>query len=108
MIPLLYWLAISVGLTYLARDAKILDLPRLWLVTKSRFLLRLLSCGPCTTFWTGSAVAALLLATDTLTCSWWTLPLWGIAGIGVFDVLGRLSVVKPLDRIARRLPRDGE
>src|SRR5690606_13566794 len=59
------WVLLTLGLTYAARDATLLALPRLYFVAKVDFLADLLGCGYCTSFWTGGAAYLLLSGIGT-------------------------------------------
>lgn len=100
----IFWALLTLGLTYLARDAQILDRPRKWIIgrllrrtPKIRELVAgLLSCGECTSFWTSMVAAATVLAVvaaAVLVPGWiWLLvPLLGPCGVGLFYWTSRRS-----------------
>lgn len=101
------WALITLGLTYMAREAKILSVPRAWLIFKRPFLATLLGCGECTSFWTGTAAAAILLPVldDVAWQAWCYLPAAGLAGTGLFNLLSRLSPVAAVGKIVKVLER---
>ncbi len=55
-----HWLAIF-GVTFLICDAKILNRPREWLISKSTFISELLECYFCSGFWVSLLIHAVEL-----------------------------------------------
>jgi len=90
------WVLLTLGLTYAARDATLLALPRLYLVAKVDFLADLLGCGYCTSFWTGGAAYLLLSGIGTVALDlhpgWLGVaPVASFAGTGLWYLLEALS-----------------
>lgn len=64
---LLFYIMVSFGLTFLIKDSTILHAPRTWIVGKSSFMDKLLSCSFCTGCWVGIALGAWVLFRQGLT-----------------------------------------
>jgi hypothetical protein len=73
MTTLVYLLA-CYGLTFTLCSATILDRPRFWIVDKSEFAAKLLSCYSCTWFWVSLVLypAIFLLDQDLADLTWKT------------------------------------
>jgi hypothetical protein len=53
MMPILFFLLTSWGLTHILVKGKIFDSPRNWLIIKSQFMEGVLTCHQCCGFWAG-------------------------------------------------------
>ncbi len=65
---ILYYLLASFGLMCILKYGSILDKPRCWITTKSKFFQELFCCSLCLGFWTGIFIAfciALLYGFET-------------------------------------------
>lgn len=91
MTLLLVWSLLTMGFTYLSRFAsqRVVAVLRLVIVANLPVVGRLLACGWCTSFWTGTLSCGILVLAGLLPA--WALALAGVAGTGLFDILERVS-----------------
>ena len=102
------WTLLTLGLTYLAREATIFNFVRLPLIFKLPWLTKLLGCGQCTSLWTGMASYAILLPivgafVPVPSWLWACMPVAGVCGTGLFDRAARASLASPIDRLVKVL-----
>lgn len=71
------------GLTWAIKESELLSTPRNWVMRKSVFIFKLLSCYFCTGFWCGLVVYLLY----NLSFHWNLFILWGLAGAAVSFIM---------------------
>lgn len=109
-IALWVWGKLLLGLTYYVRRARIFTFVRSPLVLRYQWFARLVSCGQCTSTWTGPLAFAMLwpIVNATVGLPLWSLallPLTGPMGAGFFDSEERRAFGEPIDRLAKTLTR---
>ena len=99
------WALLVLGFTYLAGKASIFRVPRDYMVLKFKpWMASLLGCPWCTSFWTGMIAAAILLPVSPF--PWWTwfyLPACGVAGIGLQEIVYRISPMYTAEYVLREM-----
>ena len=87
------WMLLTMGLTYVASRASILNVPRSLLVLRFPLAADLLSCDQCTSFWAGQMAAAVILA--HLRPDWYIWiygpPVAGFCAVGLTWMLEKLA-----------------
>jgi len=105
---LIAWVLITLGLVYLMTRSRILSLPRELLAARSDTSLSLLSCRWCSGYWAGCAAYVYLVFAVDLDGRWFVHTGWaGVAGIGLYELLYRVSPEAAVDA-ARDLIRPPE
>ena len=107
-VALLAWDRLTIGLTYLAREAKILAPIRNPIIFGHPKMAELLGCGQCTSNWTGLLAFLLIFPAVyvVLGLPWWIWifsPLSGPAGTGTFDRLARTSTARAVDSATAKI-----
>ena len=107
-VALIAWDRLTIGLTYLAREAKILAPLRNPIIFSRPKMAELLGCGQCTSNWTG--LLAFLLVFPfvyfAIGLPWWTwllALLAGPAGTGTFDRLARTSTARAVEQATAKV-----
>jgi len=107
-VALIAWDRLTIGLTYLAREAKILAPLRNPIIFSRPKMADLLGCGQCTSNWTGLLAFLLIFPAVfvVLDLQWWTwlfAPLAGPAGTGTFDRLARTSTARAVESATAKI-----
>lgn len=110
------WDRLTIGLTYLAREAKILspirNLILSWDASRHMFarpkLAEMIACGQCTSAWTGLLAFLLIFPAVFLILGppWWIwifTPLSAPAGTGTFDRLSRMSTARAVEQATAKI-----
>jgi hypothetical protein len=102
------WDRLTIGLTFLAREATILNSIRFPLVLSRPKIAELLGCGQCTSAWTGLLAFLLIFPAVfvVIDLPWWTwlfTPLAGPAGTGTFDRLSRMSTARAVEQATAKV-----
>lgn len=107
-VALVAWDRITIGLTFLVREATILNSIRFPLVLSRPKIAELLGCGQCTSNWTGLLAFLLIFpfVFVAIDLPWWTwlfAPLAGPAGTGTFDRLSRTSTARAVEQATSKI-----
>lgn len=107
-VALVAWDRLTIGLTFLVREASILNSIRNPLVWSRPKMAELIGCGQCTSNWTG--LLAFLLVFPfvfvAIDLQWWTWSLAllaGPAGTGTFDRLSRTSTARAVEQATAKI-----
>jgi hypothetical protein len=79
------------GLTHILVVGSIFDAPRDWIIVKSEFLGKMLSCHQCCSFWVGMAVSFVVTGLPDLFLGVFDFFFWGLISSGVISLLKALN-----------------
>lgn len=98
---MIIWTLLTLGLVYLVTKAHVFRYPRYWLAVRSNLLAGLLSCRWCSGFWSGAGAFAYLVLVSGFPVMWYAqVPVAGVCGIGLVEMIYRLSPEAAVEQIA--------